>query len=449
MSSNLAPDSDQNISAQLPGKHCEYAGNTWLASQRTEVQILMWCCRPRNRVERPHHLQELLNRTPNWQVVWGLARRHRVSELLYFSINRSTLGVPRDLLDKLSMRVSKSAILFDIVSKEICDFSMKAASIGIEVIHLKGATLSISAYKDGSLRAPGDMDMLVRKEHVQAMLGLLKEEGYQPTVIESRKSASWSMIDRREVLNLGHELTFKKENGRNIDLHWALMKPSLFTISTDTIWSSTTEIHLRGQTIRVLEPSLYFIFLARHAAKHGWTRVRWIADLIALIDQDSFDFDELLETAARHRYKRFTLFALELVSTCAAIELPARVRDEVKKDRTIESQVNQLLNTLFPAGSNFLPGRPNEIEVLLQMSTLEDGICRRVKVIVDGIVAPTLRDWERFPLFDPWCPLLSVLRPVRLLIDYSSNIKPLVHRSLNEGLRKQGHAGTDQPHPKS
>jgi len=389
--------------------------NGWKAKLRPEYQLLLFAARGGNSAEFPAELERLLSEPIDWTVLLRIAQKHRLLEMLYWTLRqRNNRTIPEEFLSKIEKASSFTAKINERLLTEIVSITKIANQAQIPLIHMKGAALAASVYSESWLRHHGDLDILVPLEHFVPMLDLLKGEQYEPTVIESNKKATWATLHRAEVRALGWAVTVRHRRKLiAVDLHWRLMKNSVLSIPIADAWRSRSSFDYRGTQISVFEPSMNFLYLARHAAKHGWTHLRWIADLIALTESPGFDFEALLQFATKYKYRRFALFSLELVRRCPGTRLPDSLVAAIEADPVVGQQADFVWQRLFVEEQDLKPK-----DCLAHLSSMEDSRLRAMYIYADALTTPTLRDWEQSPLALPLFGLFHLLRPIRLLKQY-------------------------------
>lgn len=382
---------------------------------RPEHQLLLLAARCANSAEFPQEYERLLKAPIDWLLLMQAARKHRLVEMLYWTLRRQNkLAIPESLRTKMTTAASATAVVNKHLLTEVVRISKIASKAEIPLIHMKGPTLAVNVYGDSSLRHPGDLDVLIPREHMAQMLNLLKTEEYRPTVIESNKPATWEILHKEEVLALGWAVTLRQDQRLiSVDLHWRLMKDAVLSVPTADTWNARSSFDYQGNQIPIFEPSMNFLYLARHAAKHGWTHLRWVADLIALTDSAGFDFDELLAFATKHRYRRFVLFALELVRRCPGTKVPDALASAIEADPVIRQQSDFIWQRLFVDKRNLTANECRD-----HLSALEDDRIRAMSLYADALLIPTLRDWERMPIAKSLFGIYYLLRPLRLFLDY-------------------------------
>ncbi|MBY0549703.1 MAG: nucleotidyltransferase family protein [Candidatus Obscuribacterales bacterium] len=381
---------------------------------RPEYQLLLFAARGGNCAEFPAELERLLSEPIDWTALLRIAQKHRLLEMLYWTLRQRNRTIPEEFLSKIEKASSFTAKINERLLTEIVSITKIANQAQIPLIHMKGAALAASVYNESWLRHHGDLDILVPVEHFAPMLDLLKGEQYEPTVIETKEKATWETLHRAEVRALGWAVTVRHSRKLiSIDLHWRLMKNSVCSIPIAETWNHRSFFDYRGNQIPVFEPSMNFLYLARHAAKHGWTHLRWIADLVALAESREFDFEALLQFATRYEYRRFVLFALELVRRCPGTRLPDSVVSAIEVDPAVRQQAEFIWQQLFIEERDLTAK-----ECLAHLSALEDSRFRAMRIYADAFATPTLRDWEQSPLALPLFGLFHLLRPMRLLKQY-------------------------------
>lgn len=255
----------------------------------------------------------------------------------------------------------------------------------------------------------------MRKEQLRELQEMLKDRGYCPTLIENFRQATWEDLDCKEVLEVGSEITLKNPDSNiTVDLHWRLMKESTFTITDEMIWNSMVQLKHGGIEFNVLAPPLNFLYLAMHAAKHGWTKLRWIADLATLTANDDFDYDRLVEFGRKTGYYRFVLFVLLLVSYCPGVELPSRICELIANEKKLQTEASAIMDKVLRGGLS-------DSDARWFLVSLQDTPLAATRMIAAELFEPTLRDWEylRLPI-----ALLPMARQWRLINKYVLKKRP-------------------------
>ena len=266
----------------------------------------------------------------DWQKFLRLVNRHRVQRLVDVAIRENAVSVPDALGEEIrraSLLVAERNVRSAQASFELLERFGDAA---IRLLFLKGLTLSQLAYGDPYFKTGWDIDILVEPGAVESAAKLLSSLGYElkiPTAGSDRQSlAKWHESHKESLWH-------KPENGLNLDLHTSLSDtPSL--ISGVGIESPVQKVPIAGdRSLPTLTTPDLFAYLSVHGTWSAWYRLKWIADIAALLHRAGPDASEsLFEHATRQKAKRPAIQALLLARRLFDLELPDRVRREIEKD---------------------------------------------------------------------------------------------------------------------
>ena len=387
----------------------EFAGTRadWLHQQTSEVQILLYACRVTNRAGCSDHLAALLKGPVNYKTLHALAKRHCLVESLNWLLGASWLSLPKELLQELRDYGSASARRNAELLRELIAITNAAATQSIPLLHIKGPTLALVAYHDPGIRHCGDLDIVTLAQYVPALLETLRKRGYRPTVVESFRKATWEDLARKELLELGSEIALKHpDTGILADIHWRLMKDSTLSISEERVWNSVVVLKDGAGEFNILSPPLNFLYLAMHAAKHGWCNLRWIADLACLMSNDLFDYDGLVQLGRQTGYNKLVLFSLHLASYCPGTELPEHIEQIIAKESKIIRKARAVIDRVVHGR-----GLP-DLEARFLMISLQDNPLAIIRMVAAELFEPTVRDWEYAGLPVGRSPLMGQLRLV-------------------------------------
>lgn len=126
---------------------------------------------------------------------------------------------------------------------------------------LKGPAVARLDYADPSLRAFGDIDLLVPADRLSAALSALEAMGCRRTVPELRPG-----FDRR----FGKSVTLTTPGGFELDIHRTLaLEPLGLGIRLDDLWAAGTLFTVAGRRFMALGPAQRLVHACYHAALDG------------------------------------------------------------------------------------------------------------------------------------------------------------------------------------
>jgi len=165
---------------------------------------------------------------------------------------------------------------------------------GVPLMVLKGAALNLTLHDDPGARPMGDLDLLIRPEHVQQAVRILEALG-------CRYGEPLLREDFFPRFHYERELNAGVIHPVRIDLHVRPFRPLRYAriMPAEAFWQRARSVRM-GRA-RVLVPSVeeMLIHLAVHSAVHGHGRALWLEDIRQWVacHGDRLDWRRLLDTA--------------------------------------------------------------------------------------------------------------------------------------------------------
>ncbi len=146
---------------------------------------------------------------------------------------------------------------------------------GIEIRCIKGPAVAHLDYPAPELRSYGDVDVLVRSEHIAEALRSLEHHGLSRPY--PSKSPGW---DRRWAKGV----SLRTSDGNELDVHRTLATPPLgLRIDLDDLWSRSEQFSVGGRSVTTLSREDRLLTAAFSASvsdvQPGWVTLRDIAQL--------------------------------------------------------------------------------------------------------------------------------------------------------------------------
>ena len=194
--------------------------------------------------------------------------------------------------------------------------ALRARSVAVTV--LKGAPAALALYGEAGVRRSIDIDLLIDRRNLEAASEALAGAGYEraepPLNASARQLAA--------VSRYGKDWAFDHEDSdTGIELHWRLFQnPRLLghVRAGDGIDTAISP----GVVLPVLPPGIAALYLAAHGAEHGWSRLKWLADLAAVLRRDPAAADRLIADAGAQGISHMTMASLMLAHELYASPLP-------------------------------------------------------------------------------------------------------------------------------
>lgn len=372
--------------------------------------------------ELPDHADpSLLTAGIDWDALLTLAENHRVIPLLWEQCKNAPDGmIPPELLVALEARAQNTSTDNLALVGELLKLIDVFRAAAIPVIPFKGPLLAWDAYGSFSLREPGDLDLLVRRDDIVRARNLLISTGHRPffptaTPRETAylESLTGPLEDRYVLTHCEHHLV--RNDGVNVDLHWNVV-PNYMAVALDPeiFWRQPRAVKLAGREILTLGREELLLVLCLNGAKDGWGRLDRVCDVARLmLSHPDLDFGDVGRLAAKIGCTRIVLVGLSLAKELLAVEPPAEVLEAIARDRDIGVLVGRIR-------TNFLENNSREPEfasferTMLQLR-LRDRSRDRIRFWLRQL-SPTVGDQAAVPLPAALSFLHFFIRPVRLLL---------------------------------
>ena len=310
-----------------------------------EVRLAAACCRWPPGGERDEHVRGLAGEWIDWPLLLGIVKRQRV------------VGLVRDALEHAGVEPPPAAAaVLGQVSRGIAAKNLKVLgeSVRLEelfrarcipVVFLKGVALARLAYGSISSKHGRDIDLLVPESFALEAWSLLEGEGYGLGAgLEGLGPAR-----RRAVIRYSPELEFIHRGARlPLDLHWRpTQNAALF--DTSGIWGRTQEVDFGGpRRLPTLGDADLFAYLCAHGGLHAWARMKWLADVNALIsDRSPAEMEALYRAAQALGSGLCAGQALLLCRMLFDLPLPPGLERELRANRRVHRLVQIALEVMI------------------------------------------------------------------------------------------------------
>jgi putative nucleotidyltransferase-like protein len=269
----------------------------------------------------------------DWPRFLRVTRRHQVIALAHDGLTRAGTDVPPEIAREIGTQAETVVRENLAIACEALRLQQLFDDAALPVLFVKGAPLAVLAFGNLGLRESQDIDLLVPGKTLPAATILLERAGYRrfdpPTDISDTQF--------RLLLPLRKDLGFVDQaTGLQIELHWRLFL-NAHAMAEASVMAESRVVPLTGSTgLRTMGDDDLFAYLCMHGALHWWNRLKWVADVNALLASRPGDEIERLVRAAETRgVGRAAGQALLLCRRLLGATLPAGLTDTVDKSATL------------------------------------------------------------------------------------------------------------------
>lgn len=217
-------------------------------------------------------------RSADWTVVLAAARRHRVEGLVHAGLKAASIQPPAPVATALARRAAAIARENLVQTAESVRLADMLRERGIEPLFLKGVTLAMLAYGTLGVKHSRDIDLLVPPGQAMAAIAVLRRAGYELAEVRFRDETRLAT-----AIKVLYEVEMRHAvKGTLVELHWRLFdfEHVLKPLHAPGIARAVPVGSFGLPTFGDLD---LFAYLCVHGARHGWARLKWLADINALI----------------------------------------------------------------------------------------------------------------------------------------------------------------------
>lgn len=357
-------------------------------------------------------VREAAARISDWNAFLSIVARHRIAGLARHALVRSGAGVPAELGARLTRRADNGARRDGLMVLETARLQRLLDRAGVPNLVLKGATLNALAYGRPGLKHSLDIDLLTTPDSVRDACAVLSAAGY----VRASPSADLPDAQLDVFVALTREAAFhRKADNLLVELQWRVDLNSTWLTGVDAGSPSQLAQMNDGPPLRTLGPDTLYAYLCAHGARHGFSRLKWLADVAALLARASADEIETLHArASALGVERASGLTLRLCQRLLKLPLPEALSDRLKQDRALGPMVALCMDFLTGGGAAEAETRPLYLYRLAMLQLLLNG--RRDQLAAEiRLRWASPRDHITLPL-PPWAGFLYPLLRLPLFL---------------------------------
>lgn len=282
------------------------------------------------------------DRVDDWALVRKLIVRHRVAGLASHALLAASANLPEDMRIWCAAQKDVTGLKELAAAAEARRLGQILAAEGVASRVLKGPAVSLAAFGRLGLRTNRDLDILVHVSDRAAASRILSEQGYARTEPELTVSAA-AFAD---WLRNHKDFVFARPDGMLVELHWRLFNNR--ALLPNIPQCASYRITCAPFTFDTLPPTENILYLCVHGAEHAWSRLKWLADLAALLRQMKGEaIAELLARAQREGVYPAIAQAVLLCARHLGLVLPSGMRGKLGRDWRVRILVAIAERSLF------------------------------------------------------------------------------------------------------
>jgi Uncharacterised nucleotidyltransferase len=386
-----------------------------LDSAATLVTI---CSRCTFNEQQRSDIRDILNRGVDWNRVLALAEKNYVVPLLFESLTGDLVDlVPEVVYRQLATQRKFLKFRAGLFCDELVRLSGVLESSHICVLHYKGPVSSESLYGDRYRRTYFDLDFLVKRDDLDGLSQLLRNEGYECTVDLKQDEKDQFEREQKEYAFVSGLVC--------VEPHWSVTARRYpFPIDYAGLWERAIVHHFGNTKLLTFSPQDMLIILSVVGAKGRWKRLQMVTDVAQFYrSMDESLAPQVLAYARTLGCERILLVAAHLAEILLDAPIPASILARIHEDRRAVQKISRrVIRQLFlPSRQQCMFGDSAHLFSPLLFMMRER---RRDKItyLLQTTTTPTRAHFQKFPLPRWAYPVYRLIVPVH---DYV--LVPLVH----------------------
>ena len=265
----------------------------------------------------------------DWHRFLNIVRRHRVEGLARDALTRAGLAPPPAVDSALAATSRSTARDNLLLAAEAARVGAALDSEGIPYLVMKGAPLAILAYGSLALKRAADIDIAVESGRYGEAAALLRGLGF---ACEAPGPQASDADIVRAAARDKHSVWV--HGGAALELHSSLVDNPLL-LPDLSVRSPRRSVAIGpGIVLPTLAREELFAYLCVHGATHAWSRLKWIADVAALLSPaDGAEIERLYRRSVELGGGRSAAQALLLSADLFKTPLPEPLARELRRDR--------------------------------------------------------------------------------------------------------------------
>jgi hypothetical protein len=375
--------------------HMKHVLQSALSVLPRELILILSCLRTLNCERESERLRMLVRATKDWERVLTRIDWHKVAPLVYLSLRKFAWDeVPELVQHGLRNRYEANTLGNLAIAAETAEISELLDSRGIPAIVLKGVAAALSVYGSLSLRAGGDIDLLLAPEHFPAAETLLRDRGYA----KFSRYPQLAIVEAMRARVLHHFVYVSQKQGFQVELHLrAHLYQSIPSVTFESAFETAEVIMIGNRPVRSLAPEHNLIYLLVHGSLHEWRSLFWLCDIAEISRNVRVDWSDTMAQTERLRAVRPFLLGMVLANLLLDSPLPAEMEQRFTVDPLFESLFQHVLDVM--ARDDATPVALGEMwRQVLYWTRLFPGARYKTEVILKSLITTHIlsRVWDRF-----------------------------------------------------
>jgi hypothetical protein len=296
-----------------------------------EFRLVAACCRWPPSVARDGAVRSAAAEPIDWGLFAKIVARHRVEGLVHDALSASEIAVPASVAAGLAAAaagIARQNLAFAAAARKLA-VALEARGLAFRLV--KGVALNRLAYGTLAVKRASDVDVVLDPDDYAGAVRMLLDEGAH--CLSPRPDAGFEEIMAWTRRN---KHSIWRRDGVVVELHSSLVDNARMLPGVSARSPAQWVELAPGMAVPTLARDELFAYLCVHGATHAWSRLKWLADVAALVSREPpEEVERLYRRAAELGAGRSAAAALLLSNELLGLPLAPRLEAELTASRAV------------------------------------------------------------------------------------------------------------------
>lgn len=290
----------------------------------------------------------------DWEKFVRVATRQRVIGLAHDGLKRARVAVPGAIAKAIAEAASAQLRQNLIFAGEVVRIQRAFDEHKLAVTFFKGVPTAIDIYGDIAIRHSKDLDLLVSQDRMALAEWILETLGYRRVA----PPAGIGSARVQTLLLMGKDFVYahKDNPSLEVELHWRLFNNAEFMRTLAGAGSRRSYPALDNVCLTTFSNDDQFAYLCAHGGSFAWCRLKWLADIGALLSREEpRSLRRLYESAAERGAARPAAQAILLCRRLLGTDVPDDLAELLHRDSVVRRLEELAITAMIQGGAEAEP----------------------------------------------------------------------------------------------
>jgi hypothetical protein len=296
-----------------------------------EFRLVAACCRWPPSAARDEAVRAAAAERIDWNLFRKVVARHRVEGLVHDALRAADIAAAAGVeagLAAAAAGIARQNLAFAAAARKLA-VALDARGLAFRLV--KGVALNQLAYGTLAVKRASDVDVVLDPADYSGAVRMLLEEG--ACCLSPHREAGFDEVMAWTQRN---KHSIWRRDGVVVELHSSLVDNERMLPGVSARSPAQWVELAPGMAVPTLARDELFAYLCVHGATHAWSRLKWLADVAALVSREPpEEVERLYRRAAELGAGRSAAAALLLSSELLGLPLAPRLEAELRASRAV------------------------------------------------------------------------------------------------------------------